>query len=490
MINNQPKEITSLNEIKRQLFIIAQKFFDIGLTILSFGLASVWMLNGKKGMSFARVFSVRVKLSDCIIVAVILLLCHAIFSLCGLYQSRRLSIRFEESVDILKAVTLATASMALVAVLCSVKLMTPYFYVMFFALCFSFMATSRLLVRYFLARIRRRGHNLHHILILGTNERAVEFARRIGAAPERGYRLLGFVDDDWPKMEKFRATKFTLACDCASLAEYLRANVVDEVAIFLPLRSFYEQAARMAALCEQHGILIRFDSAIFDLKIARSHADVFDGNAQIMARSGGLGGWPYLLKRFIDLLVSFVLLVLLAPILVVVAALIKLTSPGPLFFRQDRVGLNKRKFTIYKFRTMIPNAEKIQEELLHLNEMKGPVFKIKNDPRVTRIGRILRKTSIDELPQLLNVLKGDMSLVGPRAMSVRDYQQFSQDWQRRRFSVPPGITCLWQVNGRNLIPFEQWMELDMQYIDKWSIWLDLKILARTIPAVIRGSGAA
>jgi len=139
---------------------------------------------------------------------------------------------------------------------------------------------------------------------------------------------------------------------------------------------------------------------------------------------------------------------------------------------------------------MVPDAEKIQEELLHLNEMSGPVFKIKNDPRVTPIGRVLRKTSIDELPQLFNVLKGDMSLVGPRAMSVRDYECFNEDWQRRRFSVPPGITCLWQIRGRNSLPFEQWMELDMEYIDKWSIWLDLQILAQTIPAVLKGSGAA
>ena len=139
---------------------------------------------------------------------------------------------------------------------------------------------------------------------------------------------------------------------------------------------------------------------------------------------------------------------------------------------------------------MFTNAEQIQDELLSLNEMTGPVFKIKKDPRVTAFGSVLRRTSIDELPQLLNVLNGDMSLVGPRAMSLRDYQLFNQDWQRRRFSVKPGITCLWQINGRNSVPFDKWMELDMQYIDKWSLWLDFKILARTVPAVLRGTGAA
>lgn len=479
-----------MNETKRRFIVSALKFFDVGLIMLAFILASVWMIYAGKPISLSRLLDVRVKLSDCAIFAVALLASHAMFALCGIYESRRLSTKSAEIVDVLKAVTLATASLALMAALFRVKLMTPAFLALFFALCFVLVASSRVLMRYWLGRIRRRGLNLHHILILGTNARAVEFARRLEASPERGYRLLGFVDDAWPRMDEFLASGFKLACDNAGIAEFLRHNVVDEVAIFLPLRSFYEQAARMAALCEQHGIIIRFDSDIFDLKIARSSADVFDGDAQITARSSGFGGWPFVLKRTIDLVISFALLVLLAPLLLLVASLIILTSPGPIVFGQERVGLNKRRFKIYKFRTMIPNAERIQEELRHLNEMNGPVFKIKNDPRVTPIGRILRKTSIDELPQLFNVLKGDMSLVGPRAMSVRDYQLFNEDWQRRRFSVPPGITCLWQVNGRNLIPFEQWMELDMQYIDKWSLWLDLKILARTIPAVLRGSGAA
>jgi lipopolysaccharide/colanic/teichoic acid biosynthesis glycosyltransferase len=187
---------------------------------------------------------------------------------------------------------------------------------------------------------------------------------------------------------------------------------------------------------------------------------------------------------------SVALLILSMPLLLVVGVLVKLTSEGPVLFRQTRVGLNKRMFSIYKFRTMSADAEKVQDQLLSRNEMSGPVFKIKDDPRITPLGKILRKTSIDELPQLFNVLKGQMSLVGPRAMSLRDYQLFDKDCHRRRFSVKPGITCLWQVHGRSSIPFEQWMELDLQYIDRWSLWLDIKILAKTVPAVLRGTGAA
>jgi lipopolysaccharide/colanic/teichoic acid biosynthesis glycosyltransferase len=169
--------------------------------------------------------------------------------------------------------------------------------------------------------------------------------------------------------------------------------------------------------------------------------------------------------------------------------LIKLDSSGPIFFIQERVGYNKRRFRVYKFRTMIKNAEIKQAELVQHNEMIGPVFKIKNDPRITSVGRILRKTSFDELPQLFNVAKGDMSLVGPRPLPVVDYNGFNKNWQKRRFSIKPGITCLWQVNGRNTIPFEKWMELDMKYIDNWSLLLDFKILLKTILAVTRKLGA-
>ena len=195
----------------------------------------------------------------------------------------------------------------------------------------------------------------------------------------------------------------------------------------------------------------------------------------------------------LDIVISLAAIIVVSPIMLLTALLVKLTSPGPIFFVQKRLGLNKRMFHIFKFRTMVMDAEQRLKDLEHLNEANGAVFKIKSDPRITLVGAFLRKTSIDELPQLFNVLKGEMSLVGPRPLQVRDYELFEtycQDWQRKRFSVRPGITCLWQIMGRSSTTFEKWMELDLQYIRTWSLWLDLEILAKTVPAVLKGSGAA
>ena len=201
-------------------------------------------------------------------------------------------------------------------------------------------------------------------------------------------------------------------------------------------------------------------------------------------------GGALIVKRLLDVVVSLLLIVVLSPLLMLTALAIRFSSAGPVLFLQERLGRNKRHFRVYKFRTMYPDAEARMAELERFNELSGPVFKIRDDPRITPLGKSLRKYSIDELPQLFNVLKGDMSLVGPRPLALRDCQAFQKDWHRRRFSVRPGITCLWQVNGRNNIPFERWMELDMEYIDTWSLWLDLKILLWTVPAVVKGSGAA
>jgi exopolysaccharide biosynthesis polyprenyl glycosylphosphotransferase len=207
-------------------------------------------------------------------------------------------------------------------------------------------------------------------------------------------------------------------------------------------------------------------------------------------RSTPEASWQGVVKQLIDFLVAFVAVILLSIPFALVALAIKLTSPGPILFRQKRCGLNGQPFTIFKFRTMETNAEQRKQELAAFNEMSGPVFKMKNDPRVTRIGKWLRKTSVDELPQLFNVLRGDMSLVGPRPLPVDEVRRFDDLAHRRRLSVKPGITCLWQISGRNKVSdFNDWVRLDLEYIDNWSLWLDLKILWRTIPIVLLGSGA-
>jgi exopolysaccharide biosynthesis polyprenyl glycosylphosphotransferase len=260
--------------------------------------------------------------------------------------------------------------------------------------------------------------------------------------------------------------------------------------IALPIKSYYQQASRIMTQCEEQGVICRYLSDLFHTRLAHLEPGNFEDKAVISHYTAAFDPFSLFIKRIVDIAGSLILLISLAPAFLIVSLLIKQDSPGPVFFMQDRVGLGKRRFRLYKFRTMVADAEKRMREIEHLNEVSGPVFKIREDPRITRTGKFLRKTSIDELPQLINVLKGDMSLVGPRPLPIRDYNGFDEDWHRRRFSVRPGITCLWQCNGRSDITFDKWMRLDMEYIDNWSLLLDLKILAMTIPAVLRGSGAA
>ena len=465
------------------------KLIDIALVILSFGIATVFIVRVQHQLSFGQFLSMRIKISNFLIFGLALLVCHLVFFICGLYLSRRLSSRLAEVVDVLKAITLFVGCLAFVGELFSIRMFTLGFFATFWAVCFTVLCGFRFVLRTVLARLRLRGRNLHHVLIFGTNPRAVTFARSLEASPERGYRLLGFVDDEWPGMATFRDNGFPVVCDYSGLAEFLRRNVVDEAVIYLPFGSFYHHWSEVASLCEHHGVIVRLNADIFGLNRATWLAET-DGGHYIATHTGAGEGWPLIVKRTLDVFVSSLLLLLLVPLLSTVALAIKLSSPGPVFFLQERLGRNKRRFKIVKFRTMVPDAEQLMPSLENMNEVSGPVFKMRDDPRITRIGKFLRRSSIDELPQLFNVLKGDMSLVGPRPLPVRDYEGFNEDWQRRRFSVRPGITCLWQVNGRSGVSFNQWMLLDLQYMDEWSLWLDLKILAKTVPAVLRGTGAA
>jgi exopolysaccharide biosynthesis polyprenyl glycosylphosphotransferase len=264
---------------------------------------------------------------------------------------------------------------------------------------------------------------------------------------------------------------------------------VDEVFVALPREKYGPLIETIVGVCEEQGIIVRVQAALFDLKVGRWHSDELDGQPFMTIQSGPSNGWHLATKRLIDILGSAMLLLALAPIFAITAVSIKLDSPGPVFFRQDRVGLNRRRFRLFKFRTMSERADELQRELEYLNEAGGPVFKIRNDPRVTRVGKYLRRFSVDELPQLLNVLKGDMSLVGPRPLPVRDVERINSQWHKRRFSMKPGVTCLWQVNGRSDVSFDEWVVMDLEYIDKWSLALDMRILLETVPTVLRGSGA-
>ncbi len=466
------------------------QLLDALLVALSFGLATLQLVHRQHSVPFRAFLAMRARIADVLLFFLILASYHVVFRTFGLYRSRRLSRRFDEIIDVLKGTSLSLVCFVGIAAVFSIRMATLWFLLVFWTFSSATMIASRLMLRWLLAQIRIHGRNLRHMLIFGTNERAVAFARKIVQSPDRGYRLVGFVDDAWSGMSVFARSGFDVVCNYAGLAEFLRNRVVDEAVIYLPFGSLYHRWSEVANLCSQHGIIVRLNADTFGLRNARWLAEEFDGSHYIATRTWAADDWPLVAKRLLDIAVSSALLLLFLPLFVSVAIAIKATSTGPVFFFQERIGLNKRRFKIAKFRTMIQDAERLMRDLESKNEVSGPVFKIRNDPRITSIGKFLRRSSIDELPQLLNVLKGDMSLVGPRPLPVRDYEGFSEDWQRRRFSVKPGITCLWQVNGRSNISFDEWMLLDLQYMDEWSLWLDLKILARTVPAVIRGSGAA
>ncbi len=320
------------------------------------------------------------------------------------------------------------------------------------------------------------------VLIVGCHWRGQRVARQIQAHSQWNYTLIGFVDTDPPDSAK------DVLGSLDSLEHLLMSNAVDEVIIALPIKSMYDEIQRSIAVCERLGIQSRYSTDLFETQVTKRRSiDPHDPYSVLLhmvhndARRA--------LKRLIDVAGSALGLAVLTPLLVAIAIAIKLTSDGPVLFRQQRFGLNKRLFTLYKFRSMVVEAELMQSQLEHLNETAGPAFKIRNDPRITGIGALLRKTSFDELPQLWNVLVGDMSLVGPRPLPMRDVSRFSEAWLMRRFSVPPGITGLWQVNGRSNTSFDRWISLDLDYIDHWSLWLDLTILARTLPTVLKGEGA-
>jgi len=466
------------------------KLFDLLAMVLSFGVATIAAHHQLRTVSFEQFLAMRITVENFTMFLGLLLVWHFIFALFGLYGSRRLIPLRRKIIDSIKVTFSATLALYTIAVLFRIELATPVFLVVFLTVSSAIIILSRVIIGYFLTRLRIHGRNLSHMLIVGTNLQAIQFAQKIETNKGLGYQLIGFADNKWKGIEEFQTTDYHIVTDFDNLNNFLSQNIVDEVVICLPMKTYTRQAPKILSICQEQGIIVRSLLDVFIPELTRSKKEQLQNEPVFTIYAGTMDeGLPVLMKRALDILISLILIIFLSPLFFITSLLIKLTSPGPVFFIQERMGLNKRKFHLYKFRTMIANAEQKLTEFEHLNEVSGPVFKIKDDPRITRVGGFLRKTSIDELPQLFNVLKGDMSLVGPRPLPVRDYKGFDQDWHRRRLSVRPGITCLWQIKGRSSIPFEKWMELDMEYIDHWSLWLDFKILAKTIPAVLIGSGA-
>jgi exopolysaccharide biosynthesis polyprenyl glycosylphosphotransferase len=320
-----------------------------------------------------------------------------------------------------------------------------------------------------------QAHYRRRVILVGASEETERMAAELKAKSEEEVEILARLDLSESPVPR--------------LVEMLHEYSVNGV-ILSGRHAYFEQVEAAVRACELEGVEAWLVADFFKTQISRPSFDDFYGWPVLVFRSTPESSWLRVVKQLMDWVGSFLVLALFWWVFAAIALLIKFTSPGPALFRQQRSGINGRPFTIYKFRTMVTNAEQLKHELAAMNEMSGPVFKVSNDPRITRFGRFLRKYSLDELPQFFNVLCGDMSLVGPRPLPVDEVKRFYDLAHRRRLSVKPGLTCLWQVSGRNnLSDFKDWVRLDLEYIDQWSLWLDIKILWRTLPAVFAGTGA-
>jgi exopolysaccharide biosynthesis polyprenyl glycosylphosphotransferase len=344
--------------------------------------------------------------------------------------------------------------------------------------CISFCAVflKEELVRLFLKSKMAQSQYRRRFIIAGSDKEIIKMRQEIKALGDEGIEMVAELN-----MNQMGAQE---------LIQMLHEHSAYGV-ILSARHTYFEQIENVIKACELEGVEVWLMADFFATQISRTSIDELLGRPLLIFRTTPESSWHSVAKMFLDFIGSFILLTIFGTLLFpIIAIAIKLSSRGPIFFRQQRSGQNGRPFTLYKFRTMVTNAEQYKHELEAMNEMRGPVFKLTNDPRVTPVGRFLRKYSLDELPQLWNVLRSDMSLVGPRPLPVDEVRRFSDFAHRRRLSVKPGLTCLWQIGGRNQIfDFKEWVRLDLEYIDNWSLWLDVKILVLTIPAVLRGTGA-
>jgi exopolysaccharide biosynthesis polyprenyl glycosylphosphotransferase len=404
----------------------------------------------------------------------------------GFYRSHRTAPLGEEIWAAMKVSFGGTALLALAVYGLRLEFVSRLLLAVFGVVNFVFLATEKITLRLTSRYVRSRGYNFRTVLLVGTGQKAAQLGKFLEARPYWGFRVLGYLDDD--NGGEIRGIhRWRCLGRITDLEEILIREVVDEL-IFVIEKGRLREYEDALLVAERHGVRAHVSLDIFPHVLARPVLEEMDGIPLLSFTTTPSNPLQLVIKRAIDLTISLLLFVATLPIQLLAALMIKLSSPGLVYFRQTRCGLNGRHFTLLKFRTMEQGAAERLSEISHLNEMSGPVFKASKDPRLTRVGRILRRLSIDELPQLWNVIRGDMSLVGPRPPLPEEVSRY-EPWQHRRLSMKPGITCLWQISGRNDLDFDRWMALDLKYIDSWSPLLDLEILLKTVPAVLSGKGA-
>jgi exopolysaccharide biosynthesis polyprenyl glycosylphosphotransferase len=348
--------------------------------------------------------------------------------------------------------------------------------------------SGRLFLFYNKGSLRRMLGKYHYFLIIGTGKEAIELAQLIERAEPLGLRLIGFVHPALPSAPSPPGLARSYPVHpLSAVNEILRNHVVDEVVVAVE-KQYLDRIEPVLRDCELEGVKTRVHLNFLPAMTSRVTLEHIEHVPLLTLSTTPQDEMQLFFKRTLDTVLGLGFLIVLSPLLLFVALLVKLSSGGPVLYRQTRCGLGGRRFTVYKFRSMVEGAEEMRSQIAHLNEVDGPVFKIAEDPRCTPVGRWLRRTSLDELPQLWNVLRGDMSFVGPRPPVPEEVEKY-EPWQRRRLRMRPGLTCLWALEGRSRLNFERWMQLDLSYIDGWSLWLDAKIFVRTIPHVLFGRGA-